>query len=106
MSSDEVLKQVIADTGADSDAVMAKANSQHYKTELRNRTAEAVNAGICGVPTYRVFRRSHGEQEWKQTGDMVWGQDELAVVEDLIAGWDGSGVATIAGAAAVPNSRL
>ena len=49
--------------------------------------------GLCGVPSYGVFRRNTGQdQDWKQTGDIVWGQDEMAVVEDMIAGWDERGV--------------
>lgn len=96
MSSDEVLAQVIAEAGYDAKAVLSKANSDTVKKSLRARTAEAKEAGLCGVPTYRVFRRKAGsEAEWQQTGDLVWGQDELAVVEDLIAGWDGSGVAKV-----------
>jgi 2-hydroxychromene-2-carboxylate isomerase len=95
MSSDEVLEKVIADAGYDGSSIMAKANSPETKTDLRARTKQAIEEGICGVPTYRVFRRRKGEIGWKQTGDMVWGQDELAVVEDLIAGSDGNGVVDV-----------
>lgn len=95
MSSDEVLKSVVAGAGYDADDIMSKANSQDIKADLRTRTQEAKETGICGVPSYRVFRRKAGEQDWKQAGDLVWGQDELNVVEDLISGWDGSGVASI-----------
>lgn len=96
MSSDEVLAQVIAEAGYDAKAVLSKANGDAIKKELRAKTAEAKEVGLCGVPTYRVFRRRAGSGgEWQQTGDLVWGQDELAVVEDLIAGWDGNGVAKV-----------
>lgn len=96
MSSDEVLAQVIIEAGHDAKAVLSKANSDEIKKSLRARTAEAKEAGLCGVPTYRVFRRKAGSgDEWRQTGDLVWGQDELAVVQDLIAGWDGIGVAKV-----------
>jgi 2-hydroxychromene-2-carboxylate isomerase len=96
MASDEILQQVITEAGYDGASVLVQANSPTIKADLRARTKEAQDTGICGVPTYRVFRRKKDEIEWKQTGDLVWGQDELAVVEDLIAGWDGSGVAEIA----------
>lgn len=96
MSSDEVLAQVITECAYDAKTVLGKANSDSVKKDLRARTAEAKEAGLCGVPTYRVFRRKlHSGTEWQQTGDLVWGQDELAVVEDLISGWDGSGVAKV-----------
>ena len=43
--------------------------------------------GLCGVPTYRVLRQTDAS-EWKAVGGLVWGQDEINVVEDLIAGWN------------------
>lgn len=91
MSSDAVLSAVIAEAGYDAEAVMAKANSQEVKQDLRARTKEAKDTGICGVPSYRIFRRKigQGEQDWKLASDIVWGQDETVVVEDLISGWDG-----------------
>ena len=63
----------------------------------RARTKEAKDIGICGVPSYRVYRRKErqGDAEWKLFGDIVWGQDELAVVEDLIAGSDGDEMADV-----------
>lgn len=97
MSSDEVLKRVITEAGYDGDDILKRANGAEPKAELRARTKEAKDNGLCGVPTYRVFRRKAGEGEdaWKLFGDLVWGQDELPVVEDLIAGWDGKGVADV-----------
>jgi len=97
MSKDDVLKQVITEAGYDGDNIIAQANSPEVKADLRARTKDAKDASICGVPTYRVFRRKIGDSNWKQHGDLVWGQDELATVEDLIAGWDGSRVAEIRG---------
>jgi hypothetical protein len=32
--------------------------------------------------------RQANDEEWKAVGGLVWGQDEINVVEDLIAGWD------------------
>jgi 2-hydroxychromene-2-carboxylate isomerase len=99
VSRDEVLHQVIVDTGFDADAVMLKANSAQVKQELRARTKEAKNTGICGVPSYRIFRRQigQGENDWTPASDIVWGQDEIVVVEDLIAGWDGHSSARVGG---------
>jgi 2-hydroxychromene-2-carboxylate isomerase len=57
------------------------------KAKLRTLTAEAKELGLCGVPTYRVLRQTD-DREWKAVGGLVWGQDEINVVEDLIAGWN------------------
>jgi hypothetical protein len=54
---------------------------------LRELTAEAKAVGICGVPSYRVFKPKENGG-WIAKGGIVWGQDETNVVEDLIAGWD------------------
>ncbi len=96
MSSDEVLHQVIAEAGYNAHEILTRANEPKYKNELRARTREAKEVGFCGVPSYRVFRRKAGqkrEEDWEQVGDIVWGQDESAAVEDLIAGWSGQEVA-------------
>jgi len=103
MAKDDILQQVITEAGYDGGSILTQANSPAIKAELRARTKEAQETGICGVPTYRVFRRGKGETEWQQNGDLVWGQDELTSVEDLIAGWDGTGTAQLEGDA---RSRL
>jgi len=36
----------------------------------------AVEVGLCGVPTFRVNQ-----------GPLVWGQDKLNVVADMLCGW-------------------
>lgn len=91
MASDTVVRNVIAEAGYDADHILAKANSQEIKQDLRRRTQEAKDTGICGVPSYRVFRRKigQGEQDWSLTSDIVWGQDETVAVEDWVSGWDG-----------------
>ena len=70
--------------GAD---LIARANAPAIKDKLRGNTAAAKAAGICGVPTYRIFRQQQ-DGHWNPQGGLVWGQDETNVVEDLIAGWD------------------
>lgn len=106
MSSDEVLKQVISETGSDANCIMERANSDATKTALRALTQEAKDAGLCGVPSYRVFRRATGGSQWNRVGDIVWGQDEMTVVEDMIAGCNGDDVATVGSGAGVERSRL
>lgn len=99
MSSDSTLIEVLTEAGYDGLALLKRSNESDIKSKLRESTKEAKDSGICGVPTYRVFRRKvgEGEEDWKQAGDFVWGQDELNVVEDLISGWDGEGVARVGG---------
>ncbi|KAJ9610621.1 hypothetical protein H2200_005398 [Cladophialophora chaetospira] len=111
MSSDDVLHSVIAEAGYDADKILEKANSPEIKQDLRRRTKEAKDTGICGVPSYRIFRRraGQGEQDWKLASDIIWGQDEIVVVEDLIAGWDGKSRAVEAegrGGRQTRNARL
>ena len=98
MSSDEILHQVIAEAGYNATEILTRANEKICKDELRARTREAKEIGLCGVPSYRVFRRKierEREEDWAQVGDIVWGQDESVVVEDLIAGWKGQGNAKV-----------
>jgi hypothetical protein len=38
------------------------------------------------VPTYRVLEAT-SQEGWVVKGGLVWGQDELGVVQDLVAGW-------------------
>lgn len=97
MSSDEVVVEVVTEAGYDGRKLLTKSNEANYKAQLRAATKEAKDIGICGVPTYRVFRRRSGQSDnqWKQAGDLVWGQDEIAVVEDLISGSDGHDIARV-----------
>ena len=107
MANDKILSQVIDGAGFSGSKILAQANDPKIKTELRERTKEAKDTGINGVPSYRIFRRGVGESSWKKHGDIVWGQDLIADVEDYIAGWDGTTVAKVGsdGMAAV-TSRL
>ncbi|KXJ85889.1 thioredoxin-like protein [Microdochium bolleyi] len=104
MSDDAVLVQVLDEAGFDGKALLAKAKTADVKQQLVDNTKEAIDAGFCGVPTYRVFRRDTGSSSsggragernhgWKQFGGFVWGQDETALVQDLISGWDEEGPA-------------
>jgi 2-hydroxychromene-2-carboxylate isomerase len=87
VSSDAVLSDVLTKGGFDGPALLAQANTPAIKAKLREATAEAKDVGICGVPSYRVFRES-GPRQWKNVGGIVWGQDQIDVLEDLVAGWD------------------
>jgi len=81
------LCSVLDQAGYNGKELIARANEAEPKAKLRALTAEAKDLGLCGVPTYRVSRQK-GDGEWQVVGGLVWGQDEINVVEDLIAGWD------------------
>ena len=108
MGNEKVLSQAITDAGFPGSDILARANEQKVKDELRARTQAAKDVGINGVPSYRVFTRDVGQAQggWKQVGDIVWGQDLTADVEDYIAGWDGREVAKIGGERSERHSRL
>ncbi|KAI0024708.1 protein disulfide [Xylariomycetidae sp. FL0641] len=87
VSDEGTLKEVLDRGGYDAEWLLAKARSPAMREKLAANTRMAKDAGFCGVPTYRVFRRE-SDGSWKQSGAFVWGQDEINVVEDLIAGWE------------------
>lgn len=97
VASDKVLSDIINEAGYGGDRILARANAAEFKSRLREQTKDARKQGLCGVPSYRIFRRRRGQDDgdWSQIGDLVWGQDELDVVEDLIAGWDGQTIARV-----------
>ena len=102
VANNDVLKQAIDNAGFSGAKVLEQANDQKVKSDLRSRTQEAKDVGICGVPSCRIFHRKAGSQDsaWSQIGDIVWGQDLIADVEDYIAGWDGQETASVEGASA------
>jgi 2-hydroxychromene-2-carboxylate isomerase len=69
------LHQVLTQAGHDADAIMAKSNDESIKQELRERTDEAIAAGVFGVPTC-VLDTDDGPE-------LFWGSDRLAMVEQL-----------------------
>ncbi|CAJ2509892.1 Uu.00g057920.m01.CDS01 [Anthostomella pinea] len=106
VSDESVLQSVLAEGGFDAEQLLATARLPDVKATLFANTGEARAAGFCGVPTYRVFHRGLNGT-WKPAGGFVWGQDELAVVEHLIAGWEEESdeVAIVRGEQTTPRSR-
>ena len=56
--------------------IMKTKTDKEVKNILFNNTYRAFNAGVCGVPSFQV-----------DDGEVIFGQDRLNVVEDLINGW-------------------
>ena len=95
MANESVLVQVLNNSGFNGVQLLKEANAADTKQKLRKMTAEAQGLGLCGVPTYRVLRKT-SDGTWEHVGGLVWGQDELNVVEDLIAGWSPDDATTLA----------
>jgi 2-hydroxychromene-2-carboxylate isomerase len=69
-----VIGAVAAALGLDGAALVAQAQEQPVKDELRANTEEAVKRGAFGAPTFFV-----GEQ-------MFWGNDRLVLLEQFLSG--------------------
>jgi 2-hydroxychromene-2-carboxylate isomerase len=87
MSDEAVARQVLLDAGFDADDLIARTKQDAVKKIVVDNTQQAKDEGMCGAPVFQVFRKGP-DGAWKKSGGSVWGQDELAVVEDIIAGWD------------------
>jgi 2-hydroxychromene-2-carboxylate isomerase len=85
----EVIAQGLRAAGVPEDVVASaarKADDPAVKDELRQRTDEAISLGIFGAPAW-VMRDQGGQ------GDplLIWGQDRLAWIEAMLAGWQLAG---------------
>ena len=86
VADDSILGQLLDDGGYDGPDMIRRASQTDVKMQLRELTAQAKEYGICGVPSYRILTQS-GTADWEHVSGVIWGQDELNVVEDIIAGW-------------------
>jgi 2-hydroxychromene-2-carboxylate isomerase len=73
ITDEAVLVECVGDAEVAAAAV-AKMNSDEIKSELRMSTERAAKLGVFGVPTFAVG------------GELYWGQDRLALVEDALRG--------------------
>lgn len=73
----QVLSSVLSEAGFDSEALIAATKDQKVKDQLRKNTERAFAAGLCGLPSYQV-----------NNGSVIWGQDRLNIVADLLCGWE------------------
>jgi 2-hydroxychromene-2-carboxylate isomerase len=82
ITRDEVLAGALRGAGVPDDEIAAAltgADSDAIKTELKQRTDEAIGLGIFGAPGW-ILRRDPPV--------LIWGQDRIAWVEAALAGWD------------------
>lgn len=76
VSSPQVVAEIAFALGLDASALLAAAESEAVKSQLRANTDDALAAGVFGVPT--VFAR----------GQMFWGYDDLGALERFLEGRD------------------
>jgi len=67
-----VLASLIRGIKIDPGAIIAAANSQEVREELREMTSRAAERGVFGVPTFFVNQ------------EMFWGKDRLDFVEQRL----------------------
>ncbi len=72
LSDLEVLAEVATIAGLDREKFLAAIEEPGIKEALKERTAEAVERGAFGLPTFFVG------------GEMFWGNDRLILVEELL----------------------
>lgn len=94
----QVLRAVLEEGGFPAEELLAKASSKQIKQKLFTNTERSVTppltgqhvsdvillllliraeeSGLCGVPSFQV-----------NDGPVVWGQDRLNVVQDMLCGW-------------------
>jgi 2-hydroxychromene-2-carboxylate isomerase len=70
-SEDATMRDVLGAAGHDAGALIARLDEK--KDDLRVRTDEAIALGIFGAPAFVV------------DGEMYWGQDRIAFVEEALA---------------------
>jgi 2-hydroxychromene-2-carboxylate isomerase len=75
IGEEDVLREVLHDAGFDADMLIAKAKGDACKQILKKNTEDARERGVIGVPTYEV-------DEY-----ILWGQDRIDIVADLLCGW-------------------
>jgi 2-hydroxychromene-2-carboxylate isomerase len=63
------------------DELLATAESDDIKKQLRKNTANAIETGIVGFPSFQV--------DGGDLSKIVWGQDKLDVLQDILSGWNG-----------------
>lgn len=75
ISDTEVLRDRLRALGLDADAILQRAQTDAIKTELQQRTQQALDAGVFGAPAFVV------------DGQLFWGQDRLPFVVRAAQGW-------------------
>jgi 2-hydroxychromene-2-carboxylate isomerase len=77
--SQEIFASVLNEAGFDGEALIqaAKSNVNNVKEKLRENYELALKLGLFGAPTFQV-----------DDGELIWGNDRVDVVQDLLSGWN------------------
>jgi 2-hydroxychromene-2-carboxylate isomerase len=75
ISDDATLGEIAGAAGLDAAPLLSATRDERIKAELKAATDEAIQAGVCGAPTFVVNRL------------LFWGQDRLVFVEKALDGW-------------------
>jgi len=75
VSDATVVATVLNQAGLDGEEMVRCAQTETVKLELRERTDDAIKAGVFGVPAFVV------------QDQLFWGQDRLDFVEKALRGW-------------------
>lgn len=83
ITRDEILAAALQGVASEAElaAAFSGADTAAIKSELAQRTDEAIALGIFGAPGW-VIRRADGPPL------LIWGQDRIPWVEAALAGWD------------------
>ncbi|MDM0116024.1 2-hydroxychromene-2-carboxylate isomerase [Variovorax sp. J22R133] len=65
ISSEAVVRELLAELGRDADAILAKATSEALKTRLMDQVDAAISQDIFGAPSFVIG------------GELFWGSDRL-----------------------------
>ena len=84
VSQPQVVRAALDGVGFDGAALVARAEEPAIKEALRVATDEAIAAGVFGAPAFVVTIR--GEPGREDAVELFWGQDRLALVEEMLAG--------------------
>lgn len=84
VSQPQVVRAALDRAGFDGAALVAAAEDPAIKDALRAATDEAIAAGVFGAPAFVV--RIQGEPGREDAVELFWGQDRLALVEEMLAG--------------------
>ncbi len=79
LSEQSVVSSVLSELGHDAERVLAAAEREQTKEELRRRTDEAIELGIFGAPAFIPRGGVHPPE-------LYWGQDRLEEVERALTG--------------------
>jgi 2-hydroxychromene-2-carboxylate isomerase len=81
VSDGGVLRAALDGAGLDGAALIAGADTDAIKADLRARTDEAIAADVFGAPTFLVSGTDGGPAQ------LFWGQDRLEFVRKALQGW-------------------